>query len=498
MKQLRILFLLSSILLYFFCPISSVNVFAEETAAPETPVKIYYFHQVICESCAPEEEFQEFLEEVIPSDRLHRPYTVLSYCIYTVEGRQVLNQLTQADNVDAESLSFPAVYIDGTWLEGESSFHTSLPDLLTPASDDLSFEAFEENSLNLLFFETEGCDSCKEAGKILDQLPSRVTIDGENISLHLVRKNMEEDGNANLLYSLFTSCQVPAEKQMVPILFLGEHYLAGAEEIKALTEEYIAAGYGIGASYNVSEDSSPFISTLSWTRILFTGLLNGLNPCALSMALLFLSLLLTLPRRQGVCGLAFLLGKYASFLLLGILFRLALSELFLPGLADIGRVMGIVLFLFSLVLALFNLLDFVSASKGSYGKIKLQLPKPIRKWDQRLMETLFQSRRPLLPLSIFLASFLISSTEALCTGQIYLASILSWLQEAPQGNIPYVTFLLYVAALCTPTAILLLLGLCGKSLVSLSRTSLKQVRWVKLANCLLFLFMAFLALRMLL
>ena len=85
----------------------------------------------------------------------------------------------------------------------------------------------------------------------------------------------------------------------------------------------------------------------------------------------------------------------------------------------------------------------------------------------------------------------------MCSGQIYLASILSWLQEADTAGVPLSVFLLYVAALCVPSALLIVLCLRGKSLLQLSSASLKHMALIKFANVVLFLFMAWLAFRVL-
>lgn len=486
-----------------------------QAAAQEKPVTLYFFHTVMCESCDSDSELLQILREELNPEEAYRPYELKSFCVYSTEGRQELDRLS-AEGLYDGSKQWPAVLVEETWLEGYDAIRQGIGELLqtnlhsassqageepAPSKQDKTeetlsqgFSRFSDNTVNLLYFETEACSSCHRAGEALDALPSTVTLSGVSYPVVVIRCSIMEDENANLLSALFEQYDVKPQDQVVPILFLGDRYLAGADAIVSGSQDALLAGAGLGASYTAKSDAEPFIQTLAWGTIFVTGLLNGLNPCMLSMTLFFLSLLLTLPTAVKRCAAAFLAGKYFSYLLLGYLIYRAASELLYDSVDMVSQIMAIFLLVFSVVLAILNLMDFLHARKGEYGKIHVQLPEALRKWNHALMTRLIgPGKRSLAVPVVFAASALVSAGELLCSGQIYLASILQWTQTSDQSGVPILVFLLYVTALCIPSAILILLCVRGKSLFRLSQASLRQMTWTKLANTLLFLFMACLA-----
>lgn len=491
-----------------------------QASSDDETVTIYFFHETICESCDPEESLLEILNSMDQSS--FPPYSIKSYCIYSTEGRMMLESLLTSE-MNYSEMTWPAVLIGETWLVGNEQISTEIAGLLTHQTSmrvgtdenmeetmssetekesgqtDRSLPVFPKGSVNLLYFKTEACSGCEEAQTALDSLPSSITLDGKEYPVHLTTLSIMEGNNANLLYSCYQEFQVDAEDQVVPILFVGDRYLSGAREIREYAAEYLAAGYGLGADYfSGAEKSAPFAEAADLGSILAAGLLNGLNPCMLSMTLFFLSLLLTLPAHTTRCAFGFLAGKFVSYFLLGLIIARAASGLLYAGISGIHRIMAVFLLAFSIILAILNFVDFLQVRKGELGKIRLQLPAFLRRWNHHLMSRFVSASagRWIVP-AVFLASVLISAGELMCSGQIYLASILSWLQEADTAGVPLSVFLLYVAALCVPSALLIVLCLRGKSLLQLSRASLKHMALIKFANVVLFLFMAWLAFRML-
>lgn len=506
--------------LFFFTVSFPITVQASSAAGNEQRITIYYFHETICESCNPEEELLDILNSMDQNDFL--PYTIEDYCIYSTQGRHMLENLSPS-GTDYAGMTWPAVLIGNTWLEGTEQIRNGIAGLLTrhPSDETGNDEAtgrtpfigtgnesgqiagslpvFQKDSVNLLYFKTEACSGCEEAQAALDSLPSSVTLDGKEYPVRLTTLSIMEGNNANLLYSCYQEFQVDAEDQVVPILFVGDRYLSGAREIREYAAEYLAAGYGLGADYfSETEKTAPFAEAADLGSILAAGLLNGLNPCMLSMTLFFLSLLLTLPVHTVRCAFGFLTGKFVSYFLLGLIIARAASGLLYAGISGVHRIMAVFLLAFSIILAILNFGDFLQVRKGELGKIRLQLPAFLRRWNHHLMSRFVSASagRWIVP-AVFLASVLISAGELMCSGQIYLASILGWLQEADTAGVPLSVFLLYVTALCVPSALLILLCLRGKSLLQLSSASLKHMALIKFANVVLFLFMAWLAFRML-
>lgn len=510
-----VLFLAAAVFILLRMRLPSVRADAQEEHVP-----LLFFHTVMCESCDPDSELCAILEEELDQQEGTRPYELHSFCVYSTEGRQELDKLASAGLYDG-ALQWPALLVGDVWLEGYDAIRQQIAELLAadgtpvsapaetesaPAADGsaqgelpAAFSRFTDGTVNLLYFKTESCESCRKAEEALEALPAAVTVSGTACPVVLVECSIMEPDNANLLYALFEQYGVEPQDQVVPILFAGDRFLAGADAIGAGAQEAVLSGGALGAKYTAESGEIPFVQSLEWGGVLVTGLLNGLNPCMLSMTLLFLSLLLALPKAVKRCAIAFLAGKYVSYLLLGILIYYAASGILYESISSARQIGAAVLFVFAAVLAVLNFLDFLSARKGEYGRIRLQLPESLRKWNHALMHRLLgEGKHTVLIPAVFAVSFLISAGELLCAGQIYLASILSWLQMSAQSGVPILLFILYVTALCIPSAVLILLCVRGKSLFRLSQASLRQMTWTKLANALLFLVMACLAAWMLL
>lgn len=367
------------------------------------------------------------------------------------------------------------------------------------------------DSIHVLLFTTESCGSCEKAKEYLSGLPEEIMVDGRSYAVELGEISVMEEDNAAYLMELFDSFQVPSAGQKVPIVFVGTHYLTGEKEIRSgRLEEYMKAGEGLGALYLSEEEGTSengakgttaengFTGAASVGSILFTGLLNGLNPCALSMTLLFLSLLAAAGGRFLRYGFCFLAGKFMAYLGLGLAVFAAASAIPMEAFGTARNVLNVILVCFCLAAALGNIWDFVQIRRGNYGKVRMQLPGRLRRWNEKLLQS---AVRPglggLLFLAVFGGSVLVSLGEFFCTGQIYLASILRWVQTDTQKGIPVFVFCLYVGAMCVPALLIILLVAGGKSILALSEGSLRRMPAVKLCYAVLFLVFAAFSLYML-
>lgn len=216
------------------------------------------------------------------------------------------------------------------------------------------------------------------------------------------------------------------------------------------------------------------------------------------MTLLFLSLLAAAGGRFLRYGFCFLAGKFAAYLGLGLAVSAAASAIPLEAFGLARNILNVILVCFCLAAALGNIWDFVQIKRGNYGKVRMQLPAGLRRWNEKLLQS---AVRPglggLLFLAVFGGSVLVSLGEFFCTGQIYLASILRWVQTDAQKGIPVFVFCLYVGAMCIPALLIILLVAGGKSILALSEGSLRRMPAVKLCYAALFIVFAVFSLYML-
>ena len=509
---------------------------AEETVSQEQneKVTVYFFHNNPCESCHEGKKFRDLASKTMEGRQPAIPYQIEEYYVYRTDGRAALDRLVQELGIPEEEVSYPMVIVGNRWITGYTRMEEELYDALAKAAGmepemaettepgsgrkdgesvpgkaggegGLTIRDAEKDSMNILFFSTESCSSCDKVKEYLKELPEEITAGGSSLPVHIRELSVMEEENASYLLRLYEAYQVPVSHQKVPVIFIGNRYLSGEKQIRSGLADLMQAGEGIGAGYDpetlagAAAGGGSFAGMASVGAVLLTGFLNGLNPCALSMTLLFLSLLAAAGGRFLRYGLCYLAGKFLAYLGLGMAVAAAASFIPMDAFGTARDVLNILLLVFCLAAALGNLWDFVQIRKGNFGKVRMQLPKALRRWNEKLMQSAVRpGMGKLLFLAVFGGSVVIALGEFFCTGQIYLASILQWVQSSPGEGVPFFIFCLYIAAMCIPALLIIILVAGGKSVFALSEKSLQRMPAVKLLYAVLFLVFALFSLYMLL
>lgn len=94
-------------------------------------------------------------------------------------------------------------------------------------SGESGFRWKTQDSIHILLFTTESCNSCEKAKEYLAGLPTEAVADGRSYPVELGEISVMEEDNADYLMELYDSFQVPSADQKVPVVFIGTHYLAG-------------------------------------------------------------------------------------------------------------------------------------------------------------------------------------------------------------------------------------------------------------------------------
>ncbi|HXW00660.1 MAG TPA: hypothetical protein VEC93_19745, partial [Anaerolineae bacterium] len=153
------------------------------------------------------------------------------------------------------------------------------------------------------------------------------------------------------------------------------------------------------------------------------GLLDGVNPCAFTTLIFFVSYLALVGRKGRdilLVGAAFTLAVFLTYLVMG----LGLAEVVrrFSSFSLIGRLIYGLTALICLGLAIMSLLDYVKIRQGRLTEISLQLPKSLK---QRIHQTIrTHSRMRGYVGAAFGAGILVSLFELACTGQVYLPTII--------------------------------------------------------------------------
>ncbi|GKU30196.1 hypothetical protein [Clostridium folliculivorans] len=332
-----------------------------------------------------------------------------------------------------------------------------------------------------IYFSVPLCGECIEDKKVLNEISSNSSILKLKYKFNFKEYSLNEDQNLKLLQQYYEYYKVPKDEQSVPILFVADKYYKDKDEIKnllpkLLLDENVKETPVLGKS-----DSINYFSVKDTLSIFVVGLLNGLNPCSISMLLFFLTIINS--KNAGIkrMGFAFVVGKFITYLLLGSLLYSSISKLNV-GYYKVG--LKIVFILFSSLLIYLNMKDFLSIKKNDYKHIKNQLPKKVRSYNHKLINNLLEGKNSyILILLCFIVGIAVSIGEFMCTGQIYVATLAYMVRSSTQFSlIAFFQLIIYSSAFCIPPLIITLLIDRGTSIFDVSDIMRSKLHYIKLAN----------------
>lgn len=351
-----------------------------------------------------------------------------------------------------------------------------------------SIAVFAQSEKTILhYFFVTGCSSCKETGEVLDVVRNR-----QDIKIEIHEYNTIEQQNQNLLEQYFEIYKVGENEQKVPVIFVGNRYFAGKDQIKRELLQYLESS-NVPATATVRQIENQNLiksrfSSFKALGALLVGVVNGMTPCSLSMLLLFISLLLVKNVNILKMGIAYCLGKFVTYFLLGTVFYGIMQQLNNNVFARIIKYLIIGLII---IFACLNLLDYFYAKREKYDRIKLQLPKALRHWNHKWIKKIGKWENPELLLSFSLSLGVMTSVgEFLCTGQIYLTTILYMVHNQARQvlNIQAIMyFLLYNSGFIIPLMVITAVIYKGRQLFDVSELIRNKMHLIKLVNSVIFL-----------
>jgi len=143
---------------------------------------------------------------------------------------------------------------------------------------------------------------------------------------------------------------------------------------------------------------------------------------------------------------------------------------------------------FCIIFALLNLWDFFKARKEEFGSMKLQLPKGLKKKNQDLIKKGSDSKAGAI--LMFFIGMAVATGEFLCTGQIYLSSVVIMVQKGSAGVFPVALLAIYSLAFVLPLIVLMIVLYFSKKAFEASEFILDKIAWIKLISAILFVGMA--------
>jgi len=303
---------------------------------------------------------------------------------------------------------------------------------------------------------------------------------------------------------LFTSYKITynVEKDAaVPIIFAGDQAFVGLDEIRTAfddgtiqtlsSEPLLDVSIIEGSTYN------NITGIIGFLTVLAAGFLDGFNPCAIAMLLLFVSLLGFSENKRVLIlvSITYIFALFISYFLIGT-FLLNFLIQFKEEAEIINKIISWFVAILCSFLFLFNLYDFFMTRNDRYEKVKNQLPKFIQKFNKKIIKRFTAiinddtNKKGLFSVLIltFILGILLSVTELICTGQIYLGIIygIHYLDTF----YAYIALISYNIMFVVPLIAIAVIAIKGKGIVSTSNWIREHMHIIKFFNAMLFLVIA--------
>ena len=439
-------------------------------AADEKPLLLYFFENY-CDSCKPEQEFADSFNGLTGKNM--SDYRYRYYNVKLAADREAYEQAIKDYNIPADEQYLPMAIVDGVVYAGNSKIESAMP---------AAFTANESTDSVMYYLYSPSCESCAEAKATLDGLPETITVHRGSYEfeskINIIRINIyDQPGVAK---ALFDKYNVPEDKQVTPILFLRDMYLNGAERINRMLDYSLRNAQAVGtAMISDGGAAQSDTSSLTWAGTFMAGLVAGFNPCALSMLLFFLTLLLPLRKNAGRSAAVYLISKFCMYLLIGTVLLTAFSAWNPTWLPMVAKIL---LTAIGGVLVVLNLMDARAAHREKYGEIKNQLPRGMRKFlHGRIKKALENPGKGLIP-SIILLGLIVASSEFLCSGQLYLATLTAGLEMGIEYFKQFMLLVVFCLAFLLPSIVLTVLVIKGRDMFGMSDAMLRRMPAIKIAT----------------
>ena len=507
-------------------------------------VQMEYYQYNVCASCHPEDDFFAVVSDTISPIKQKYPYEIAVYNTFRAEDKNRFEKRLQELRLKEADVSLPALIMISedsealVCLSGLDEIKERLEDTLKQAaqpgqfvSSEAELESDEKTDVAsltenenqdhmqvsssdwkeqlreavskdkstdsvILYFSTASCTDCSEVKSLLKKMTDEQTTK-KPLVIH--EFNIAEGDNVVLLQKLFTIYDVASDKQQVPIVFFSGGYLSGAKAVTQGLEQKWKddelTGFNLEniLSDDVSgqEENKDQASFKTYIGLAAAGFINGVNPCGASMLLMLLAAIAMSGRSVIKTGCAYLAGKFAAYCAMGM----GLYKLFMAIGQDIFfNISNVLTWIFAAVffiLAILYLVDFVNVKRKQYGKIRMQLPTALRKWNHERIEKASKiNAKWMIPAAVVLG-IVISAGEFFCTGQVYLAAILYMMKMQQEMKLQTnAAFIVYVTAMCIPSFLIVLVIEKTKNVIRMSNKTLEWLPAIKLVTAIVFFIFA--------
>ena len=219
----------------------------------------------------------------------------------------------------------------------------------------------------------------------------------------------------------------------------------------------------------------------SFIGIVAAGLIDGVNPCAIATMIFLISFLATKKKSRReilVIGLCFTAAVFFTYLLLGVGAFKAITALeHYRWLSKSIRWSAV------FVAGAVGLASFYDAFRykktGDTRAISIQLPEPVKRRIHRVISGNLSGGR--LAMGAVATGFLVTLLEAVCTGQVYLPTIVLMTRQEGLKLTGWLYLVMYNFLFVLPLIIVMTLAYFGLKWDALARATQKRLSLIKVA-----------------
>lgn len=358
-----------------------------------------------------------------------------------------------------------------------------------------------ESLPKLIVFYSPGCHKCIQVkNELMPQIEKKFK---DKVSIEY--RDISDIENYKLLLSLKEKYSAKDLKIMVPMLLFEGHFLSAEEVTKDNLKRLITDALNRPAIQNTELSSINLLTRFKAFEplvIIGIGLIDGINPCAFTVIVFFISFLALqgYKRRELIpIGLSFIFAVFITYILIGLgLFGFVYH---IEGFWLIRRIFNISIGIFSIIIGILSLYDFVRFKKTNKTEgLLLQLPPALKNQihyiiglhyrktkEEKGEESVSEKHIFRLIISALVMGFLVSIIEAVCTGQTYLPTIVFIFKTTSLKLQALGYLLLYNFMFIVPLLIIFVFALLGTTSEQFSAILKRHLGTIKILMGIMFL-----------
>ena len=310
--------------------------------------------------------------------------------------------------------------------------------------------------------------------------------------------------NYQFLYGLKQK-YAPELKIDLPVIFLNGKFISGLQVNSRSLMSFISQGFLLGGVKDEQPAKTDLLSNFKNilpVAVMGAGLIDGINPCAFTVIVFFMSFLALqgYRRRELIAiGLAFIFAVFATYFLIGLgLFSFLYK---ISGFWQVVKIINYVIGIFSVILGFLCIYDLARFKKtqNTEGMV-LQLPASVKNQIHRVIGIHYRvakgqdqdksGRVFRLMVSALVTGFLVSILEAVCTGQTYLPTITFVFKSYGAFRLQALLYLiLYNLMFILPLFVIFVFAILGATSEQFSKFLKKHMPLIKVLMAALFFFL---------